>query len=104
MILRSEKTKMIVLKVDMTVKSGTEQKCREYIQILQEHSRKEPGCLLYIGHQSTEDPRKFFFYEQYKDAAALAAHRSAPYFKQYVNEGLDTIMEHRSRDLFEPVD
>ena len=43
---------------------------------LQEHSRKEPGCLLYIGHQSTEDPRKFLFYEQYKDAAALDAHRN----------------------------
>ena len=95
---------MIVLKVDMLVKPGAEEKCREYIKILQEHSRKEPGCLLYIGHQSTENPRKFMFYEQYKDAAALAAHRGAPYFKQYVSEGLDTIMEHRSRDLFEPVD
>ena len=31
------------------------------------------------------------------------AHRNAPYFKQYVIGGLDTIMEHRSRDLFEPV-
>ena len=95
---------MIVLKVDMLVKPGTEEKCREYIKILQEHSRKEPGCLLYIGHQSTEDPRKFLFYEQYKDAAALALHRAAPYFKQYVSEGLDTIMEHRSRDLYHTVD
>jgi quinol monooxygenase YgiN len=95
---------MIVLKVDMLVKPGTEQKCREYIQILQQHSRQEPGCLLYIGHQSTEDPRKFFFYEQYKDAAALEAHRSASYFKQYVIGRLDAIMEQRSRDLFEPID
>jgi quinol monooxygenase YgiN len=95
---------MIVLKVDMVVKAGTEQKCREYIQILQEHSRKEPGCLMYIGHQSTENPRKFLFYEQYKDAAALDAHRAAPYFKQYVSEGLDTIMENRSRDLYERID
>ena len=55
---------------------------------------------MYIGHQSTEDPRKFLFYEQYKDAAALDAHRSAPYFKQYVTGGLDAIMEQRSRDLY----
>lgn len=95
---------MIVLKVDMLVKLGTEAKCREYIQILQGHSRKEPGCLLYIGHQSTEDPRKFLFYEQYKDAAALEAHRNAPYFKQYVIGGLDAIMEHRSRDLYTVVE
>jgi quinol monooxygenase YgiN len=69
---------MIVLKVDMLVKPGAEEKCREYIKILQEHSRKEPGCLLYIGHQSTEDPRKFLFYEQYKDAAALEAPQPRP--------------------------
>jgi quinol monooxygenase YgiN len=94
---------MMVLKVDMLVKPGTEEKCREYIKILQEHSRKEPGCLMYIGHQSTENPRKFLFYEQYKDAAALAAHRNAPYFKQYVIGGLDTIMESRSRDLYGPI-
>ena len=58
---------MIVLKVDMLVKPGMEEKCKEYIRILQEHSRKEPGCLMYVGHQSIEDSRKFFFYEQYKD-------------------------------------
>jgi quinol monooxygenase YgiN len=95
---------MIVLKVDMLVKPGAEAKCREYIHILQQHSRKEPGCLLYIGHQSTEDPRRFLFYEQYKDEAALQAHRASPHFQQYVIGGLDTIMEHRSRDLYNPVD
>ena len=95
---------MIVLKVDMLVKPGTEEQCREFIRILQEHSRKEPGCLMYIGHQSIENPRKFLFYEQYKDEAALQAHRNSAYFKQYVLGGLDTIMEQRSRDLYRSVD
>ena len=95
---------MIVLKVDMLVKPGTEEKCKEYIRIMQEHSRKEPGCVLYIGHQSIEDPRRFLFYEQYKDKAALDAHRNAPYFKQYVHEGLDPIMEQRSRELYTVVE
>ncbi len=95
---------MVVLKVDMLVKPGAEEKCREYIQILQEHSRQEPGCLMYIGHQSSEEPRKFMFYEQYKDQAALAAHRAATYFKQYVIGGLDGIMESRSRDLYNVVE
>ena len=95
---------MIVLKVDMLVKPGTEAKCREYIQILQEYSRKEPGCLMYLGHQSIEDPRKFLFYEQYKDESALQAHRDSPHFQQYVIGGLDTIMESRSRDLYHVLD
>jgi quinol monooxygenase YgiN len=95
---------MIVLKVDMLVKSGTEEKCKEFIRILQENSRRELGCLMYVGHQSTENPRKFLFYEQYKDQAALDAHRAAPYFKQYVQGGLDPIMEDRTRELYHTVD
>lgn len=95
---------MIVLKVDMLVKAGTEAQCKEYIRILQEHSRKEPGCVQYVGHQSTENPRKFLFYEVYKDQAALHAHRVAPYFKQYVTGGLDSIMESRTRELYTPVE
>ena len=95
---------MIVLKVEMLVKPGTEEKCKELVRVMQEHSRKEAGCLLYIGHQSIEDPRRFFFYEQYTDQAALEFHRNAPYFKQYVTGGLDTIMEKRTRDLAVPVE
>ena len=95
---------MIVLKVDMVVKPGAEEKCRELIHILQENTRKEPGCVEYVGHQSAENPRRFFFYEVYKDEAALQAHRDAPYFKQYVHGGLDPIMESRTRELFTIVD
>jgi autoinducer 2-degrading protein len=95
---------MIVLKVDMLVKPGAEEKCKEYIRVLQEHSRREPGCLKYLGHQSSEDPRRFLFYEQYVDAAALEAHRNAPHFKQYVIGGLDAIMESRSRELYRVIE
>jgi len=94
---------MIVLKVDMLVKPGTEERCKEYLRALQEHSRQEPGCLMYVGHQSTQDSRRFLIYEQYKDQAALDAHRSAHYFKQYVNGGLDTIMESRTRELYSAI-
>jgi (4S)-4-hydroxy-5-phosphonooxypentane-2,3-dione isomerase len=95
---------MIVLKVDMLVKPGSEERCKELIRTLQEHSRKEPGCVQYAGHQSLDDPRRFLFYEVYKDQAALQAHRDAPHFKQYVKGGLDSIMESRTRELFTPLD
>jgi quinol monooxygenase YgiN len=59
---------------------------------------------MYIGHQSTENPRKFLFYEEYKDKAALQAHRESAHFKKYVIGGLDTIMEQRSRDLYRVIE
>ena len=95
---------MIVLKVDMLVKPGAEEKCKEYIRILQENSRKEPGCVMYAGHQSTENPRRFLMYEQYKNQVGFDAHRNTPHFKQYVQGGLNSIMEQWSRELYTVVE
>lgn len=95
---------MIAYIVHLTLKPGTEIQAGEYIRKMQEHTRREPGCRLYIGHQSLENPRNFCFYEQYDDRAALAAHHAAPYFKQYVADGLAKLVESRTQELFEPVE
>jgi quinol monooxygenase YgiN len=54
----------------------------------------------YEAHQSIDNPRKFLIYEKYKDQAALDAHRESAHFKQYVRDGLDTIVESRIREMF----
>ena len=94
---------MIVLVVHYRMRSGTEELAKQYIRKMQENTRKEPGCRLYVGHQSLEDPRQFCFYEQYDDQAALDAHRAAPYFAEYVTNGLTTLAETRNAGLFEPL-
>ncbi len=95
---------MLVLLVQFTVKPGTESRAREYILKMQEHTRREPGCRMYIGHQSNEDPRRFCFYEGYENQAALDAHRAALYFAEYVTKGLSRLMENRTAELFTPVE
>jgi autoinducer 2-degrading protein len=45
--------------------------------------KAEPGCLVYRPHRSTTDPELFLFYEQYRDEAALDAHRKAPHLAHY---------------------
>jgi len=94
---------MIVLVVNYRMKPGTEDLAKEYIRKMQQNTRKEPGCVLYVGHQSLEDPLLFCFYEQYDDQAALHAHRAAPYFAEYVTNGLTKLAESRKAGLFEPV-
>ena len=94
---------MIVLVVNYRMKPGMEELAKQYIRKMQENTRKEPGCRLYVGHQSLEDPRLFCFYEQYDDQAALDAHRAAPYFAEYVTNGLTTLAETRKAGLFEPL-
>ena len=71
---------------------------------MQENTRREPGCRQYVGHQSSENPRQFMFYEVYDDQAALDAHRAAPYFQEHVDGGFDTIIETRTRQLYRPVE
>jgi len=94
---------MIVLVVNYRVRPGTEELAKEYIRKLQQNTRKEPGCRLYFGHQSLENPLLFCFYEQYDNQAALDAHRAAPYFAEYVTSGLVTLAESRQAALYEPV-
>lgn len=94
---------MIVLVVNYRVKPGTEELAKEYIRKMQQNTRKEPGCRLYVGHQSLEDPLLFCFYEQYDDQAALDAHRASSYFAEYVTNGLTAMAESRKAGLFEPV-
>jgi quinol monooxygenase YgiN len=45
--------------------------------------KAEPGCLVYRPHRSTKDADLFLFYEQYRDEAALDAHRKAPHLAAY---------------------
>ena len=42
--------------------------------------RDEPGCLPFNVVQSESDENVYFFYEVYKDEAALEAHRAAPHY------------------------
>jgi quinol monooxygenase YgiN len=70
---------------------------------MEEYTRREAGCRMYVGCQSIDNPRRFAFYEQYDNQAALDAHRAAPYFEQYVTNGLSSLMEEVTRELFWPV-
>jgi quinol monooxygenase YgiN len=60
----------------------------EVLRLVTSESRREPGCVTYIPHQVEGDPDTIVIYEQYKDAAALAAHRDSAHFKKYVVGGL----------------
>ena len=94
---------MTVLVVNYRMRPGTEELAKEYIRKMQQNTRQEPGCRLYVGHQSLEDPRQFCLYEQYDNQAALDAPRAAPYFAEYVTNGLATLAENRQAALYEPL-
>jgi quinol monooxygenase YgiN len=94
---------MVVLAVTWTAKTGRDAEVAALFAKLSEASRKEPGCAMYQVHRHRTEPRRFFVYEQYKDDAALEAHRTAAHFLQYAKKDLPKIADRVEGNLYEPL-
>lgn len=73
-------------------------KVKEVLEKLATASRQEPGCVTYVPHWVEDSPNTVVIYEQFRDSAALEAHRAAPHFQQYAVAGLYQMMRERSSE------
>ena len=94
---------MVVLAVTWVANPGKETEVAEIFGKLEQASRQEPGCRMYIVHRHRTDPTRFFIYEQYEDDAALEAHHHSQHFQEYAIRALDGIGERRERELYSPL-
>jgi quinol monooxygenase YgiN len=94
---------MLILAVRVTIKAGHEDEVVEPFRKLQEETRREPGCIAYFVQRSRENPQRYLVYEQYKDQAALDAHRASNHFKEYGTNGFYRFVEERQAELFDPI-
>jgi len=94
---------MVVLAVTWIAKAGQEAEVTSIFSKLTEASRLEPGCVTYQVHRHKTEPRRFFIYEQYKDAAALEAHRATPHFLQYARKELPRVADRVEGVVYEPL-
>jgi quinol monooxygenase YgiN len=85
------------------VKLDTDDECVRLCREMTEESRKEPGCVQYVVHQSRENAHCFAFYEQYVDEAALKAHWDSPHYVRLIRGGVDKLVESRTRETFVPL-
>jgi quinol monooxygenase YgiN len=93
---------VIVLIVRTEIKEGAEAECIRIFHEVTEATRKEPGCLQYIIHQSMQNSAVFVFYEQYVDQAAVDAHRASPHFARY-RTSIEAYLVSRSPEYFVPI-
>ncbi len=94
---------MIVLAVVWVAKPGHEEDVANVFRKLETDSRREPGCLMYVVHRQKDQPGRFFIYEQYRDDAALQAHRDSAHFQEYAVRGLAGIGDRVQGDLYVPL-
>ena len=66
--------------------------------------RYEPGCVRFDVLQDNSDPDRFFFYEVYRDEAAVEAHRASAHYARWRAAAAEVLAEptnaHRCTTLF----
>jgi len=87
-----------------TAKEGQEEKILEVIKQMIPLSREEPSCIYYQAQRSLTEPRVFFLYEQYVDAAGYEAHMATPHFERYVRGEAIPNLESRERAFYETIE
>lgn len=75
--------KVLVLAVHMDGAPGREQDLHDQLAALLEPSRQEPGCLAYELQRDPDHPEKLFFYEKFRDQAALDLHLDTAHFRKF---------------------
>jgi quinol monooxygenase YgiN len=86
---------MVCLAVIYDVRDGHEEEASAYLIELMAATKREPGCRFYAVHRATEDPRRFFIYEQYDDESALQAHITSPHFERFGVNGIRKVARNR---------
>lgn len=72
---------MLALWVKVRVKPEERERFLQAIEVDALGSeRDEPGCLRFNVLRDEADPNVYYFFEVYRDEAALEAHRAAPHY------------------------
>ena len=92
---------MVSFTVRMTFRPEDREEIATTLRELAAASRAEPGCVSYIPHRAESDPDTIVIYEQFRDMAALDAHRASPHFALYAIGGLYQRMLVRSVEMLD---
>ena len=72
---------MLAMWVKVRVKPEGRERFLQAIEVDALGSEKdEPGCLRFNVLHDQQDPNAYYFFEVYRDEAALEAHRAAPHY------------------------
>jgi quinol monooxygenase YgiN len=94
---------MVSYTVRMQFSKDDRDRVTEILRNLALASREEPGCVTFVPHHVDGDPETVLVYEQYRDQAAVDAHRASPHFKQFAVGGLYQLMKQRATESLDAI-
>ncbi len=77
---------MIVIAGTIPVKAAAREEAYKLATMLEDATRKEPGCLAYTFYADRNDPNTFFIFEEWESDAALASHFQTAHMKQFLQQ------------------
>jgi autoinducer 2-degrading protein len=90
----------------VTVKIKPEQRQR-FLEVIEDDAtcsvRDEPGCLRFEVLQDASDPDTYYFFEVYRDEAAIQAHRDTPHFARWNQASQELLQQPPQRLVTTPV-
>jgi (4S)-4-hydroxy-5-phosphonooxypentane-2,3-dione isomerase len=94
---------MLILIVNLHVKSECLEVFREATMENARHSRQEPGIVRFDFLEQSDDPTRFALVEVYRDTEAPARHRETAHYNAWVQKVPDMLVEPRTRTFFSNV-
>jgi quinol monooxygenase YgiN len=94
---------VIIQSVHYTFAPENADKAHDILRELRDTSRREPGVIAFEIAQSAEKPNEFALYEEYEDAAALAAHGKTDHFDRLVVNGIRKLAQQRNAVTGPPI-
>ena len=96
---------MLVTITTVTIKPGKAGDFETVLRAVAEKSEaREPGCLSYRGFRKKDAPATFIVVEQYRDRAALDAHRTTDHFAEAMEKAGGLMAAEPQITFCEPVD
>lgn len=92
---------MIVITGGLTARVDTFAELREASLAHVHRSRLEDGCLLHSVHVDCENPMRFFFYEKWRDMAAVQVHFSEPGSHEFMRAVRELAATSESINIYE---
>jgi (4S)-4-hydroxy-5-phosphonooxypentane-2,3-dione isomerase len=91
---------MIIVHVQVHVKSDRVSDFAEATRKNASNSVKEPGCARFDVVQDSEDATRFVLVEAYRDAAAVASHKETAHYQTWRDAVADMMAEPRTSRKF----
>lgn len=86
-------TELLAVVAEMQAKPGMEDELRRRVSALVAPTHQEEGCVQYDLHESTDQPGRFVFYENWTSRAALDKHSASAHIQAFRAKASEVLAE-----------